>query len=159
MCSKNRYCSKCPSIFHHFFTKIPYSSKYPHIFHHFFTENQYRSKYSRIFHHFFTISRYLSKNPRITLEYQVRWIVSSFIFDIFLHIIDCIFHSVGLPLLGLSNKLPVSNHLLLQALIMRCSGGSISYNTRSLSLTSFLACLVWSLPMKNEAAQTLYSTA
>ena len=98
------------------------------------------------------------KDPRISLEYQVHWIVFSFIFDIFLHIIDCTCRSFGLQPLGLSNKLPVSSNLLIQALIMQCSGGSISYYTRSLSLTSFMACLVWSLAMKNEAARTLFST-
>ena len=93
-----------------------------------------------------------SKNPRITLEYQVRWIACSFIFGIFLHISDFNCCLVGLPPLGLSNKLPVSNNLVLQALIMRCSGGSISNCTRSLSRTSFMACLVCSLAIKNEAA-------
>ena len=94
--------------------------------------------------YYFGISSLLDiKSPHRTF-----WIIV----DTFLHIVDCISRSVGLPLLDLSIRLAVINNLLLQALIMQCFGGSMSCFTRSLSLTSFMAWLVWSLAMKNKAA-------
>ena len=134
----------------------------------FFTISRYLSKYLRIFHHFFhnksvpfKISSYLpsfffTKNGfsfpiYITdISYFKKFTyyfgISSSLDSLFIHLwhlpphqrfhLFCLF---GLPPLGLSNKLPVSNNLVLQVLIMRCSGGSKSYCTRSLSLTSFMA--------------------
>ena len=136
------------SFFHKKSVPFKISMYFPSFFH----KKSVPFKISTYYPSFFHKNSVPFKNPRITLEYQVCWIISLFIFDIFLYIIDCIFRSVGLPLLGLLNKLPVSSNLLLQALIMQCSGGSILYCTRSLSLASFMACLVWSLAMKSEAA-------